>query len=82
MQVVPRLSSVGGGTFLGCQATRNLLVIVHQYQHEALTKPHSWFYLHDGSMEVLGNRELCNVEKVRVGAVLQHNLIFEAGAIQ
>lgn len=69
MRVVPILSSVDRDTFLGCQATRNLLVLVHQYQNEALTKPHSWFHLKDGNMEMLGNRELCHVEKMRVGAV-------------
>lgn len=44
--------------------------VAHQYQHEALTKPHSWFHLCDGYMELLGNRKrLCNAEKVRVGIV-------------
>lgn len=43
----------------------------HQYQHGALTKPHSWFHLRDGCMEMLDKRRrLCNVEKVRAGTVL------------
>lgn len=54
----------------------------HQYQHGALTKPHSWFHLRDGCMEMLDKgRRLCNVEKVRVGTV-PWGFIFEVGVIQ
>ena len=82
VQVVPILRSVGWGTLLGCQATRDPLfcsplIWTWSINQTTLLVPLiRWPHGKSGE-----RRGLCNVKKVRVGAV-QQGFIFKAGVTQ